>query len=101
MFRGPECTHNGQLTVACNTHSRDLMPSSELHVCRITHEERGLGDGWYTPIIQAVRRQRQRQKALHKLDRPGFLSEFQASQHYIAKPCLKQAEAADECSLML
>lgn len=73
------------------------MPSSELHVYHITHEE-GLGCvvvHTYNPSSQEAE-----QKALHKLDRPGLRSEFRASRHYVGKPCLKQTKAADECNLI-
>ena len=36
-----------------------------------------------------------------QLDRPGLRSEFQASQLHLGKSCLKQREAADECTLVL
>jgi hypothetical protein len=43
---------------------------------------------WHTPLIPAVRKQRQADFGVR--DQPGLQSEFQDSQGYTEKPCLKK-----------
>jgi hypothetical protein len=45
---------------------------------------------WRTPLIPALGRQRQRQADFWVWGQPGLQSEFQDSQGYTEKPCLKK-----------